>query len=42
MQIKTILFPTDFSNGARAAMDHAISLAKDYNAKLILLYVTKK
>jgi len=39
MQIKTILFPTDFSQGARAAMDHAISLAKDYNAKLILLYV---
>jgi nucleotide-binding universal stress UspA family protein len=39
MQIKTILFPTDFSQGARAAMDHAISLAKDYHAKLILLYV---
>ena len=39
MQIKTILFPTDFSNGARAAMDHAISLAKDYDAKLVLLYV---
>ena len=39
MQIKTILFPTDFSNGARAAMDHALSLAKDYQAKLILLYV---
>ena len=39
MQIKTILYPTDFSNGARAAMDHAISLAKDYQAKLILLYV---
>ena len=39
MQIKTILFPTDFSQGARAAMDHAISLAKDYDAKLILLYV---
>jgi nucleotide-binding universal stress UspA family protein len=39
MRIKTILFPTDFSNGARAAMDHAISLAKDYQAKLILLYV---
>jgi nucleotide-binding universal stress UspA family protein len=39
MQIKTILFPTDFSQGARAAMDHAISLAKDYNAKLMLLYV---
>ncbi len=39
MQIKTILFPTDFSNGARAAMDHAVSLASDYKARLILLYV---
>jgi nucleotide-binding universal stress UspA family protein len=41
MRIKTILFPTDFSNGARAAMDHAISLAKDYSAKLILIYVAQ-
>jgi nucleotide-binding universal stress UspA family protein len=41
MQIKTILFPTDFSNGARAAMDHAVSLAKDYNARLVLLYVVQ-
>jgi len=39
MQIQTILFPTDFSQGARAAMDHALSLARDYKAKLILLYV---
>ena len=39
MQIKTVLFPTDFSNGARAAMDYALSLAKDYNARLVLLYV---
>lgn len=39
MQIKTILFPTDFSNGALAAMDYALSLAQDYKAKLILLYV---
>ncbi len=39
MLIKTILFPTDFSQGARAAMDHAVSLARDYKAKLILLYV---
>ena len=39
MQIKTILFPTDFSHGARAAMDYALSLAQDYKAKLILLYV---
>jgi nucleotide-binding universal stress UspA family protein len=39
MKLNTILFPTDFSQGARAAMDHAISLAQDYEAKLILLYV---
>jgi len=39
MEIKTILYPTDFSHGARAAMDHVISLAQDYNAKLILLHV---
>jgi nucleotide-binding universal stress UspA family protein len=39
MQIKTILFPTDFSNGARAAVDHVVSLAQDYHARLILLYV---
>jgi len=39
MQIKTILFPTDFSQGARAAMDYALSMAQDYDAKLILLYV---
>ena len=39
MQIKTILYPTDFSHGARAAMNHAVSLARDYDAKLILLHV---
>ena len=39
MQIKSILYPTDFSQGARAAMDYAVSLAMDYRARLILLYV---
>jgi nucleotide-binding universal stress UspA family protein len=39
MKIRTILFPTDFSQGARAAMDYALSLSRDYDAKLILLYV---
>ena len=29
MQIKTILFPTDFSQGARAAMEYAIALARN-------------
>ncbi len=41
MQLNTILFPTDFSQGAHAAMDHALSLAADYHAKLILLYVVQ-
>lgn len=41
MQIKKILFPTDFSEGARAAMEYAVSLARDYNAELILLYVVQ-
>lgn len=39
MLIKTILFPTDFSQGARAAMEYAVSMAKDCQARLILLYV---
>jgi nucleotide-binding universal stress UspA family protein len=39
MEIKTILFPTDFSQGARAAMEYAVALARDYKARLILLYV---
>jgi len=39
MEIKTILYPTDFSPGARAAMDHVVSLAQDYDSKLILLHV---
>ncbi len=39
MKIKNILFPTDFSQGARAAMHYAVSLARDYHARLILLYV---
>jgi nucleotide-binding universal stress UspA family protein len=42
MRIKNILFPTDFSQGARAAMDHAISLAQDYKAKLILFHVIQE
>jgi nucleotide-binding universal stress UspA family protein len=42
MRINNILFPTDFSQGARAAMDHAISLAQDYKAKLILFHVIQE
>ncbi|MGC2423104.1 MAG: universal stress protein [Nitrospirota bacterium] len=39
MVISHILHPTDFSEGAGAALDYAKSLAKQYNASLTLLYV---
>lgn len=39
MKIERILFPIDFSEGAMNALDYAISLAKEYNAKLYLLHV---
>jgi nucleotide-binding universal stress UspA family protein len=39
MVISHILHPTDFSEGAGAALDYAKSLAKEYNASLTLLFV---
>jgi nucleotide-binding universal stress UspA family protein len=39
MDIKRILFPTDFSEGSSVALDYAIDMAKRYNAKLYLLHV---
>lgn len=39
MKIERILFPIDFSEGAMNALDYAISLSKEYNAKLYLLHV---
>jgi len=39
MKIKKILFPTDFSEGALAALPNAVDLAKSYGAKLYLLHV---
>lgn len=39
MVISHILHPTDFSEGAGAALEYAKSLAKQYNASLTLLYV---
>lgn len=39
MEIRKILFPTDFTEGALAALPHAIDLAKSYKAKLYLLHV---
>jgi nucleotide-binding universal stress UspA family protein len=37
--VKTILVPTDFSADAQTAMDHAVALAKAFNAKIIVLHV---
>ncbi|NWF51866.1 MAG: universal stress protein [Nitrospirae bacterium] len=39
MDIKRILFPTDFSEGSSVALDYAIDMAKHYNGKLYLLHV---
>jgi nucleotide-binding universal stress UspA family protein len=39
MKIKKILFPTDFTEGALAAMPYAADLAESYGAKLCLLHV---
>lgn len=39
MQIKKILFPTDFSEGAKNAIPYAVDMAKTYGAKLYLLHV---
>ena len=39
MQAQKILFPTDFSHSGDAALDMASSLARDLNAKLIIVHV---
>lgn len=39
MEIKRILFPTDFSDGALNALPYALDMAKSYGAKLYLLHV---
>ncbi len=39
MEIKSILFPTDFSEGSLQALKHATELVKRFNAKLFLVHV---
>ncbi len=39
MEIKKILFPTDFLEGSSDAMPYALDLAKKYGAKLYILHV---
>lgn len=39
MKVKRILFPTDFSEGAKTALPYAVDLARTYGAKLYFLHV---
>lgn len=39
MEIKRILFPTDFSEGALNALPYAVDIARSYGAKLYMLHV---
>lgn len=39
MEIKKILFPTDFSEGAKNALPYAVDMARTYGAKLYLMHV---
>jgi nucleotide-binding universal stress UspA family protein len=39
MDIKSILFPTDFSEGSSQALQYAIEIVKRFNAKLFLIHV---
>jgi len=39
MEIKKILFPTDFSEGSSLALDYAVDMAKRYGAKLYFVHV---
>ncbi len=39
MEIKKILYPTDFSEGSLNALPYAVDMAKNYGAKLYMLHV---
>jgi len=39
MEIKSILFPTDFSEGSSQALKYAVDMAKRYGAKLHVIHV---
>lgn len=39
MEIKTILWPTDLSADSLKAGTHVVSLARKYNAEVVLMYV---
>lgn len=42
IQMNTILHPTDFSDTSKHALKYAVSFAKEYDAKLIILHVIEE
>jgi nucleotide-binding universal stress UspA family protein len=41
MNLRTILYPTDFSEPSHAALHYAVQLAHDYGARLIVLHAVE-
>lgn len=39
MEVKRILFPTDFSEGSSHAIPYAVDLTRHYNARLYIIHV---
>lgn len=39
LEVKTVLFPTDFSRAANQALPHALKIAQKYNAEITILHV---
>ena len=42
IKLKKILYPTDFSDSSLEALPYALSFARDYKAKLILMHVVNE
>ena len=42
IKLKKILYPTDFSESSLEAMKYAVSFARDYKARLILMHVVNE
>ncbi len=41
MHLKTILYPTDYSDASQAAFDYAVALAHDHGACLLILHAVE-
>ena len=42
IKLKKILYPTDFSESSLEALAYAVSFARDYKAKLVLMHVVNE